>query len=261
MRRHTLVSITTLVAAAVLGLAGCSSNASDASAASDASKPASSGAAAATPSMTPSASPSMEAYCLSDVPDAISHITHFDADGDNVEAFTTGTGPVGVVLAHQVDADLCQWKQIWPDFTAKGYRVMAISMHADITADVVAAVKQLRAQGVQKVVLVGASMGGSAVLAAAGTVTPPVQAVVSLSGPADFGGANAIAAVKTFQVPVAYFAGKQDARFADDATSMYGATTEKDKVLHIVDPSTDHGVNLWPKVKDEVLDFIGKRVG
>lgn len=203
----------------------------------------------------------MEAYCLSDVPDAISHISHFDAAGDNVEAFTTGTGPVGVILAHQVDADLCQWKQIWPSFTAKGYRVMAISMHAHITADVVEAAKQLRAQGVQKVVLVGASMGGSAVLAAAGQITPPVQAVVSLSGPTTFGGADAIEAVKTLQVPVAYFAGKQDTTFADAANSMYEATTEKDKFLHVLDPSSDHGVNLWPAVKGEVLDFIAKRVG
>lgn len=245
------MSVPILVAAAALGLAGCSSNAS---------KPASSGAAA-TSAASPSASPSMEAYCLSDVPDAISHVTHFDAGGDNVEAFTTGTGPVGVILAHQVDSDLCQWKQIWPDFTAKGYRVMAISMHADITADVVAAVKQLRAQGVQKVVLVGASMGGSAVLAAAGTITPAVQAVVSLSGPSDFGGANAIGAVKTLQVPVAYFAGKQDTEFAGDADSMYDATTEKDKFLHVIDPSSDHGVSLWPTVKGEVLDFVAKRVG
>ena len=200
-------------------------------------------------------------YCLSAIPDAAAHVTHFSAGPDTVEAFTTGTGAVGVILAHQVDADLCQWKDIWPDLTARGYRVMAVSMQADITADVVAAAARLRAQGVRKIVLIGASMGGSAVLAAAGRITPPVQAVVSLSGPSDFGTANAIEAVKTFQVPVAYFAGKQDTEFSDDATAMYGVTAEKDKTLHIVDPSSEHGVNLWPTVKAEVFDFIAKRVG
>ena len=247
MRRHTLVGFSALAAAAVLSLSGCSSDTSKSTSTS--------AAATATPSS------SIDAYCLSAIPDAAAHVTHFAAGGDTVEAFTTGTGPVGVILAHQVDSDLCQWKDIWPDLTAKGYRIMAISMHADITADVVAATAQLRSQGVRKIVLLGASMGGSAVLAAAGQITPPVQAVVSLSGPSDFGTAMAIEAVKTFQVPVAYFAGKQDTEFSDDATAMYGATTEKDKSLHIIDPSSDHGVGLWPTVKADVFDFIAKRVG
>jgi hypothetical protein len=247
MRRHTLLGFSALAAAAVLGLSGCSS---------DASKPVSNSAAApATPS------PSMDASCLSTIPDAAAHVTHFAAGSDTVEAFTTGTGPVGVILAHQVGSDLCQWQDIWPDLTAKGYRIMAISMHADITADVVAATARLRSQGVQKVVLIGASMGGSAVLAGAGQITPPVQAVVSLSGPSDFGTANAIEAVKTLRVPVAFFAGKQDTEFSDDATAMFGVTAEKDKSVHIVDPSSDHGVDLWPAVKAEVFDFIAKRVG
>lgn len=245
--RRLLLGFSAFAAAAALGLSGCSS---------DTSKPVSTSAAAPATS-----SPSIDASCLSTVPDAAAHVTHFAAGGDTVEAFTTGTGPVGVILAHQVDSDLCQWQDIWPDLTAKGYRIMAISMHADITADVVAATAQLRSQGVQKIVLIGASMGGSAVLAAAGRITPPVQAVVSLSGPSDFRTANAIEAVKTLQVPVAYFAGKQDTEFSDDATAMYGVTAEKDKFLHIVDPSSDHGVDLWPTVKAEVFDFIAKRVG
>lgn len=55
--------------------------------------------------------------------------------------------------------------------------------------------------------------------------------------------------------------GKQDTEFSDDATAMYGVTAEKDKFLHIIDPSSDHGVDLWPTVKAEVFDFIAKRVG
>lgn len=257
MRRHTVLGIWALAAATVLGLSGCSSDTAKSG------SPGAAGSAGTSAAATASSSPSIDAmYCLSKIPDAASHVTHFQAGADTVEAFTTGTGPVGVILAHQVDADLCQWKDIWPDLTAKGYRVMAISMHGDITADVVAAAAQLRSQdGVQKVVLIGASMGGSAVLAAAGQITPPVRAVVSLSGPSDYGTANAIETVKTFQVPVAYFAGKQDTEFSDDATAMYGATTEKDKFLHIIDPSSDHGVDLWPTVKTEVFDFIAKRVG
>ncbi|GAA1953489.1 hypothetical protein GCM10009838_06000 [Catenulispora subtropica] len=210
---------------------------------------------------TPSTSPSIDATCLQGDPDAAKHVTHFEGgNGHNVEAYTIGTGPIGVVLAHQVDATLCQWSSIWTDFPANDYTVMAITMGGGIDTDVAKAVEQLRARGHQKIVLIGASMGGSAVLAAAGEVTPAVQGVVSLSGPTAYGPADAVSAVKTFQVPVAFFAGDEDSRFATDAQRMYDATAEKDKTLHILKNDRDHGVDLWPQVKNEVFAFIAKHV-
>src|SRR3954471_10001682 len=101
MRRHVLNALTTLAAATALTVGGCSSGAS---------KP----AAAPTASATTSASPAIDAGCLQGDPEAAKHVTHFEGgNGHQVEAYTTGTGPVGVVLAHQVGADLCQWSSIW----------------------------------------------------------------------------------------------------------------------------------------------------
>jgi pimeloyl-ACP methyl ester carboxylesterase len=248
MRRHVLHALSALATATALTVGGCSSGDS---------KP----AAAPSTSATSSASPAIDASCLQGDPDAAKHVTHFEGgNGHQVEAYTVGTGPVGVVLAHQVGADLCQWSSIWLDFPAQDYTVMAISLGGGIDTDVAKAVGQLRARGLKKVVLVGASMGGSAVLAAAGEADPPVQAVVSLSGPAAYGVADAYSAVKKFQVPVAYFAGEQDTQFATDAQRMYDVTAEKDKTLHILKGDPDHGVDLWPEVKSEVFAFITKHV-
>jgi pimeloyl-ACP methyl ester carboxylesterase len=249
MRRHVLNALSVLAAVTALAVSGCSSSASS---------PAGAAAAPSTPS-TPSVSPSIDAVCLHGVPGAEKNVTHFAGGNDHVvEAYTTGTGPVGVVLAHQVESTLCEWSDIWTDFPAKDYTVMAITMGGGIDTDVAKAVEQLRARGLKKIVLVGASMGGSAVLAAAGEITPPVQGVVSLSGPASYGPADAITAAKTFQVPVSYFAGGQDSRFASDAQKLYDATGEKDKALKILADSQSHGVELWPQVRDDVLAFIAK---
>lgn len=246
MRRHVLHALSALAAVTALTVAGCSSGAA---------KPAASGA---TP---PSASPSVDALCLEGRPDVAKGVSHFaGGNGHQVEAFTTGTGPVGVVLAHQSNGDLCQWSAIWPFFSGQDYTVMAITMGGGIDTDVAKAVEQLRAKGLKKIVLIGASMGGTASLAAAGEVSPPVQAVVSLSGPAAYGSADAFSAVKKFQVPVAYFAGGQDSEFATDAQKMYDATGEPDKSLKIIADTADHGVDLWPEVKDDVFAFITKHV-
>lgn len=237
------------VVTAVLTAGGCGSG-----------SPPSAAGASATSTPTPSPSPTIAASCVAGDP---AHVRHFpSADhSEQVEAYTEGTGPVGVVLAHQVGADLCQWFPMMGDFTAKGYRVMAVSLGSHIDSDVAAAAADLRAQGARKVFLIGASMGGTAVLAAAGEVTPPVQGVVSLSGPDVFDAADAMSAVKTFTVPVAYIAGALDHEFADDAQRMYAATTEKAKTIHLLPDLSLHGVDLWSEVSPEVFAFIAKYAG
>ncbi|NUP46502.1 MAG: alpha/beta hydrolase [Catenulispora sp.] len=270
MRRHVLNALAALAAVTALTVSGCSSGAAKPSAAGSqgsSGSPASSGSpGASTPGDTasspdapdtPDSSPSVDAFCLRYIAGSDKQVTHFPGGNDHtVEAYTTGEGPVGIVLAHQVGGDLCQWQPAWKDFPAADYTVMSITMGGGIDTDVAKAVEQLRARGLKKIVLVGASMGGTAVLAAAGEISPPVQGVVSLSGPSDYGPADALAAVKTFQVPVSYFAAGKDTEFATDAQTMFDATTEKDKALKIVADSSDHGVQLWPEVRPDVFAFI-----
>ena len=82
--------------------------------------------------------------------------------------------------------------------------------------DLDAAVAELRRRGVTRVALVGASMGGAAVLIAGTRVQPPVAAVVSLSGEADptnlVGGIplNAGAVVDQLTVPIMFVVATND---------------------------------------------------
>jgi dienelactone hydrolase len=82
--------------------------------------------------------------------------------------------------------------------------------------DVVGAARKLRALGVSRVYLMGASLGGTASIVAATRIEPAVAGVVSLSGEADLSGLfpgsglDAVAAAKNLKVPVLFVAAKQD---------------------------------------------------
>jgi len=176
-------------------------------------------------------------------------------DGATLTGVLLGRGPVGVVLAHQSDGDLCQWMPFAHDLARMGVRALAFNFEgygsstvggdvADpLGQDVRAAAGRLHAAGARRVVLVGGSMGGTAVLSAAGHQDPAVAGVVSLSGPATFPGADASAAVPSITVPLLLAAGRLDEPFVQDARALFGRATGARKQLLIV-PGTAHGVQL-----------------
>jgi dienelactone hydrolase len=117
------------------------------------------------------------------------------------------------VLVHQVNRDHCGWVEE-ATYLAKDSLVLSIDLRgygasAKVTGskalaynnDIAAGVAELRRRGVEKVVLVGASMGGSAVVVAGTSINPPVSAVIAVSAPGNFKGQNASAAVRSLTVP------------------------------------------------------------
>jgi pimeloyl-ACP methyl ester carboxylesterase len=184
-----------------------------------------------------------------------------------------GRGRTAVVLAHQARGDLCQWVGYARRLAGQGYLAFAFDFRnhgrsqqvgyrraGRLATDVAAAVAYVRSRGARKVFLVGASMGGSAVVAAGANVRPPVAGVVSLSAPRSFGGADAEAAAPRLRVPVLYLATKDDAggAFAADATSLHERTASADKAIEILDGSS-HGVSLaaFPgRARDLVEEFL-----
>jgi dienelactone hydrolase len=233
------------------GVAGCSSG---------------SGARAGSASASAS-SPSAEAIsaaCIVQGSAQAKQIVHYpNSDGAPVEAYmsspaagkqVSSSGTVGIVIVHQSQQTLCDSMSWAVLFARAGYLALAPTVaEYQQVADVGASVAYLRAHGAKQVVLLGASMGGTAVLQAAPALTPPVQAVVSLSGPSIYSPMDALDFVPKLTVPVFYSAGAQDTEFASDETDLYNATTEKDKTLDIVPNDASHGFallsDLLPKVE------------
>jgi len=163
--------------------------------------------------------------------------------GDQRQAAEWGSGSVGVLLSHESDGDLCQWRDYALTLAHRGYRALALSYQDATTDEALAAVKTLRQDGAKSVVLLGASMGGTISLATAARMSPRPLAVVSLSGPAVFNSVNALAAVKKLHMPLFFAAGGLDEPFASDARTLYRAATLASTRRLVIDAgSGSHGV-------------------
>jgi hypothetical protein len=178
----------------------------------------------------------------------------FGPGDSKLSGVVLGTGRVGLVLAHEAGSDHCQWGPYALEQVRAGYRVLLFDFSGSgdsppngiaNDAAVAAAADYLRSRGVQTVVLIGASMGGTAVLSAATQIEPAVAGVISLSGPAEYGGVSAVTSVPRLAVPVLYAACQFDASFGDDAATMYAATPPSvSRTLAVQRECTHHGVQL-----------------
>jgi dienelactone hydrolase len=191
------------------------------------------------------------------------------ADGATVYGVEVGTGPTGVVLGHQYFSDHCEFMQLARELAASGYRALAIDFRgygqstggnsSRLDLDVAAAAARLRADGATRVKLVGASMGGTAVLVAAARIRPAVAGVVSLSGPTYFRGLDAVKAVKASHVPVRFVVSREDRRFAADGTYLMKAAAAKDKaILRLSGAGHGSAMLAVPQGKTFVLDFLAR---
>lgn len=164
-----------------------------------------------------------------------------------------------VVLAHMSEGDLCVWAPYARRLAAKGLFAFpfdfrghgfseGIEDHSRAPADLTAAVRAVRGLGARKVVVVGASLGGVAAVVAAPRLRPPVQGIVSVSGPAAIvGELNARPVVPRLRVPTLYLAAIGDQGgsydFAAEARELHAATGTKEKRIELV-PGSLHGTFL-----------------
>ena len=198
-------------------------------------------------------------------PDISATLVRFEAaDGTSLDGVMVGRGPAGVVLVHEYPADLCGFWPFAAYLAKRGLRAFAIDLRCfgrsacpqgdargRVVDDVVAAVAELRHRDVTSVALVGASMGGAAVLLAGTRVRPPVVAVVSLSGEADptnlVGGIplDAGAAVPKLAVLTMLAVATND-RYAPvaETRALYRAVKTRDKRLEVLSGPFD-GLHGW----------------
>ena len=256
--------------AAAMTLAGCSGDAHHPAAPSPASRASAAAApsATATPVVTRNSVGVADWYCLN-APERRAMFLLHGPGRDRLAAVSIGTGRVAVVLAHQSSGSLCQW---WPyaRTLAARFRVVAFdfdgagaspSGDGNYPGEVAAAAKWARRHGSRRIVVMGASMGGTAVMVAAAHLGDSVSGVIDLSGPADFAGMNALGAARRVHVPALFAYGTLDLGFAADVRHVRAATAARDKPILAI-KTQDHGVDLvnaeygFAQVRVAVLRFI-----
>jgi pimeloyl-ACP methyl ester carboxylesterase len=183
-------------------------------------------------------------------------VTLTTQDGIEVDAALVGDGELGVVLGHQFRSDFCSWVPFAKQLAQRHMRALAINFaSSSIDDDMVAGSEELRRRGAERIILVGASMGGTAALVAAGQVG--ADGVAALSAPREFGGLDALPAVRRLEIRALFLVGRQDASFARDARRLHEATTSSDKAL-VVTSGAEHGTDLLQDADAEraLLEFL-----
>lgn len=216
-------------------LAGCGGGGNDGGSTAD-------GGDTKSPSATAAAN---DFGCLSPEQAKTESVTFSGGPGQqDVEAFATGSGSTALILAHQDGGDVCQWMPDARELAKEGYRVVAVNSAGSEVEELTAAATYVRAHGAHKVLLVGASKGGTAVLTSAGSITPPVDAVVSLSAPANYFGMDAAGTVPKLTMPILYMAAEGDTDFAASTKELSKATKKaKENLLDVVG-GANHGVSM-----------------
>jgi pimeloyl-ACP methyl ester carboxylesterase len=180
-------------------------------------------------------------------------------DGVRIAGRAFGVGRVGVVFAHQIDGDQRDWWDLAETLAEEGYAALTLNVRgycpgagagcsqeggtADAWRDLLAGVRLLRSRGVERIVLVGASMGGTAAVLAASRGDPRVDGVISLSAPTDCCGMTIERDdVEAIAAPMLFVAGRDDADAPSSARRFANWAGDRGR-LAILD-SGEHGIDL-----------------
>jgi pimeloyl-ACP methyl ester carboxylesterase len=190
-------------------------------------------------------------------------MVHIHAGRERLQAAVIGRAPVGVVLANQTDNTVCQWVP-FPFYLANHrMRVLVFDYgNGDPSREVQAAARLLRSQGVKRLVLIGASIGGAVVIDAGLHLHPPPAAVVSLSAVPEATLYPFPADARRLRSPILQIGSTEDqlTTFGKDTRALYRASPSAAKRLLLI-PGAAHGVDLvnigtGDRVRGPILSFI-----
>lgn len=203
------------------------------------------------------------------------------SDGAGLAGRLFGSGTVAVVLAHQIDDDQSDWFDFAAELRSRGYEVLTFNLRGVCSStpeplcsggavdpnaagtDVIGAVRFVQSKGATSVVLIGASLGGEAVIVAASKLGPDIRGVVTLSASEGLVGLVDLPVarerVAAIVGPKLFMAGEGDRGFADAARD-YFAHAKEPKELHLFQLG-DHGVALLhsaegDEAKKLIFDFL-----
>jgi len=185
----------------------------------------------------------------------------------------------GVVLAHMLPADQTSWYPFAQRLAQQGYRVLTFDFRGycpggdggcskgtkDVGAanvDLQGAVDRLREEGVQRVGIAGASMGGTAALLVAATDPHGIPVVVTLSAPQSIGSLtvqpSALAQIAGAKLYIAGLGDPSGAAASADTLAAQSPRPVREEVV----TSDAHGTDLLTSQQGEhVQELIEQWLG
>lgn len=157
------------------------------------------------------------------------------ADGIPLCGRHYGAGDMTVVLAHMRPSDQESWRPFAETLASEGYAAFTFNFRGYapsggekdiglIDLDLGGALDYLATRGVERPVLVGASMGGTAAVKAA--ANRDVSGVIALSAPREIEGLSAADYVANVEEPKYFMVAEDDTVARLDGAALYDASSE-----------------------------------
>ena len=185
-------------------------------------------------------------------------------DSEDLWGSIFGDGEKAEMISHMIGRNQTSCFPFARIASTSGYKVMTFDFRGygkstgtrdtRMDRDLEAAVAYVRAKGAKQVILIGASMGGTAAIEIAAEID--VQGVAALSPPTSFGRINALGAVSSMLIPLLLIVAENDPPFTSSAREIETAAAAT-QFLEL--PGQEHGTNLYSAHIDQVsgimLDF------
>lgn len=172
-------------------------------------------------------------------------------DGTQLRGRHYGSGDVTVVLAHMLPSDQESWTEFASTLNGEGYAAFSFNFRGftpskgdkdidQIDKDLEGALLYLEGQGVEKIVIIGASMGGTAAVKVA--ARREVIGIVTISAPLEIQGLSVEDDVSQVTAAKLFFVAEDDRSAQRSAGTLYDAS-QAPKVLETFTGS-EHGTDL-----------------
>jgi dienelactone hydrolase len=190
----------------------------------------------------------------------------FHAHGSSIDGAVLGEGDVGVVFANDSCNSACGWTSFARQLAGQGMRVLLFEYDDESQApgEALAAGRALRDTGAKRLAIVGASIGGRAVVQATSRNHTEFAAAVSLSAERTVGAnlREILPLARHVRTPSLYVGSRDDGYtfFGRDTRQLHAATPAKVNRMLLVGGG-DHGVDLLsddngPRVRATILAFL-----
>lgn len=182
-------------------------------------------------------------------------------DDEQLSGTFFGEGEAGVVLAHMRGRDQTTWFEFARQAAAEDYLVLTFDFRGyggssgerdtALDVDLDAAVAAIRAEGTTRTVIIGASMGGTAVVNVAGQLD--LSGAVSISAPAEFLGLPALDVAVNVGEPLLVVAAEDDQPYADAAVGIADRALASQLILF---EGNAHGTNIFDTHERELTNLL-----
>ena len=197
----------------------------------------------------------------------VREISFLTEDNIKIAGRIFGKSETAVILSHMYPTDQSSWDNFADRLMQNGYEVITFDFRGygksegekeidKIHKDLLAALKFVREDGAKNIVLIGASMGGTASLFVGSQNI--VNGVIAISAPDEFQGLT-VGDLKNIACAKLFIAGEKDGSAVQSAKYFYENSIDPREI--VIYPTDEHGTYIFDgpygeDLSNKILEFI-----